>query len=106
MSIGESKQVVADGCYLIRYVPAEPSADVLFFEGTARVLRVAPDGTRDPEHGQLQASGDLYARLRKDPDLSRKDSKEWRHLDPATQHRTDKEESIPIFPRGLYRYYL
>jgi len=37
-SDGQTKPVLEDGCYLIRYEPAEPIADVLFFEGTARIM--------------------------------------------------------------------
>jgi hypothetical protein len=93
-------------------VPAEPSSDVLFFDGTARVLRVGPDGKRcsekDPDKGELRAGADLYARLRYDPDLSQKNSSGLAYRDPSRWDTGPDGDgkTIPIFPRALYRYYL
>jgi hypothetical protein len=101
--------VLKDGCYLIRYEPAEPMDDALFFEGTARVMRVLPG----PEAGEvaqpeIRAGADLYCRERHDQDLWRKDPNEWAKLDPSRYNKDpDKDaSSIPIFPREHYRYYL
>jgi hypothetical protein len=99
-----SHHVVLDGCYAIRYEPAEPLSDVLFFEGTARIMRVGVNGARDPK-GETRGGGDLYCRLRHDPDLTKKDPEEWKLRNPA-QWREQKEKLIPILPRALYRYYL
>jgi hypothetical protein len=97
--------VLEDGCYLIRYEPAEPISDVLFFEGTARVMRVLPD----PEAGEgaepvIKAGADLYGRERHDLDVSTKDPAEWALRDPSRQDKAPVP--IPIFPRSHYRYYL
>jgi hypothetical protein len=102
------------GCYLIRYVPVDPPDDVLFFEGTARVMRVMPDGSRfvkgtgDLSKAQLKAGADLYCRLgcQCNPDLQQKTSDEWIDNDPGRQDATKEKIEIPIFPRKLYRYYL
>src|SRR5882672_2266423 len=55
-----------DGCYLIRYIPTEPSPDVHFYEGTLRVLHLGPNGELNA-HGEIKASGDLYSRLKAFP---------------------------------------
>jgi hypothetical protein len=105
--------MVQDGCYLIRYEPADPLDDVLFFEGTARVMRVMPDGRRfvqgrDPlNQAELKAGADLYCRLgcQCDPDLRKKRPDIWQTNDP-TRLSKEKEHEIPIFAREFYRYYL
>src|SRR5690349_18771382 len=83
---GNAGQVIEEGCYLIRYMPEEVFPDILFWEGTARLLRVGPDGNRSPE-GDLAAGGDLYCRPRNSLDLSNTDSiewkEEWKDKDPA-----------------------
>jgi hypothetical protein len=98
------KPVIDDGCYLIRYVPADPSQDVLFFEGTARVMRV---NSGSPGQSELRAGADLYCRLgcQCDPDLAQKKGKEWLNYDPTRQKKNERVK-IPIFARKFYRYYL
>src|SRR6516225_8169392 len=100
--------VIEDGCYLIRYEPIEQPDDVLFFEGTARVMRVGPDGKRN-EKGELAAGADLYWRpgCQCDPDLRKERPKLWEDNDPTSWNKVDNDgNAIPIFPRKLYRYYL
>jgi len=99
--------LIDNGCYVIRYEPAEPSPDVLFFEGTARFMRVKAPA---PDAEQLRAGADLYCRLgcQCDPDLPQKRREEWSKWDPTRWKKEPDEDgkSIPIFPRKLYRYYL
>jgi hypothetical protein len=96
-------------------------ADVLFFEGTARIMRVLPNGNwlklepNDHEkpakvaQAVIKAGADLYRREGRGPDLSKKQqSHEWKENDPA-QWEPDPDEDgrlIPIFARNDYRYYL
>ena len=111
---GKRDILLKDGCYLIRYLPAESVAETLFFEGTARVMRVMPDGRRvgakdsDPIQAEIKAGADLYSRPRQDPDFSNKPSKEYSLRNPSRWDKdADKDgSSIPIFSRALYRYYL
>jgi hypothetical protein len=103
--------VLQDGCYLIRYMPIDPSPDILFYEGTLRVLHVDGEG-RPKADGEGRAGGDLYCRLRDFP--YGRDPKNYldpaiysplsKRPDPATV--PDPDKGIPVFPRRDYRYYL
>jgi len=114
-SNGETKPVLEDGCYLIRYEPAEPIEGVLFFEGTARVMRVLPSGNwlkypapdEKATQAVIKAGADLYC-VRRDSDLPEEDPKELQKRDPS-QWRKDPDRDgklIPIFSRERYTYYL
>jgi hypothetical protein len=106
------KRILEDGCYLIRYEPVDPSHDTLFFEGTARVLRVGSDGqrARDSEDAIIKAGADLYSRPACCADLVEPDHKEMKKKDPRISGWTNPEDKddgkVPIFKRSLYRYYL
>jgi hypothetical protein len=100
----QNAQVALPGCYLIRFQPETSDPDVLFFEGTLRVIRT--------QGNELQAGGDLYCRLR---------STEYPPGYPwAAQTKDEKPKppvsdidklpkpigQIPVFNRADYRAYL
>lgn len=95
-------QILKNGCYRMKYVPAVPAKEVLFYEGTLRVMRVNAKGEAD-ENGQIKAGGDLYCRLRDTPEGRSKDV--WKS-DPELPLNQETGEQIPIFARSDYRYYL
>jgi hypothetical protein len=107
----KTASVLQDGCYLIRYTPVDLPPDILFYEGTMRVLHVDAEGKPNAD-GEAKAGGDLYCRLRDfpygrdpknylDPAIYSQPSK---RPDPATV--PDPDKGIPVFPRSDYRYYL
>jgi len=102
----KAAQILKDGCYLIRYTPKDPLPDVLFYEGTLRVMDVG-NATSGRE---LKAGGDLYCRLREYPSGRGKWAKGAKANDPDKRVDPtlvpDPTQGIPIFPRRDYRYYL
>ena len=107
---------VKPGCYLIRLQPAPSDPEVLFYEGTFRIVR--------QENKELRAGGDLYCRLKAKeypagypwtaelyPDAATNSSK-YDDPNPSAVPTTDltrlpePTKQIPVFARADYRAYL
>src|SRR5437016_2670795 len=105
--VEKAQSILQDGCYYIRYIPQDPSSDpdVLFYEGTVRMLRLDSHGERSAR-GELAAGGDLYCRRRNYPYGfgAASSSLPISFIDPALL--PNPANGIPIFPRQEYRYYL
>lgn len=89
-----------DGCYVIYYKPDLEDPEVLYYEGTVRVLRMGPEGEKNPD-GIIKAGGDLYRRRRNlpcGPDFQMAKDDRCAPWDP--------NKGIPIFPRADYQYHL
>ena len=92
-----------DGCYLVHYKPDLEDPDVLFYEGTIRILRMGADGRLDP-HGNIKAGGDLYRRRRNRPCAPAFQAVDETSPDPCQAR--NPLGGIPIFARNDYQYYL
>lgn len=106
---------VEPGCYAIRYYPASPSPETLFYEGTVRVAVKLPGpdhvGDAQPPGDEVEVAGDLYARrsLRpygRDPENQPEGLKGEVIKDPRVWYPKDVLNQIPTFPREDYFAYL